>query len=160
MKLCGMQLQLYAKRLNTARRQKVELLGAIKIDKWAGTTKEGTAHIHEQSCYLPTLCAKEFPQCLYLQKHSSSVNILVCTSIDCGACTGVGLLGATHNWSSFSHFSDYRVKGCKCRAVFAWARQLGLFSMDPKMLTDWRVCGNLVHHCKSWVSLCCDLLGS
>lgn len=127
---------LCSKSLNTSRSQKVEFLGAVKADKWAGTTKEGTVCIHEQSCYLPTLHAKDFPQCLYLQKHSSIVNVLVCTSTGCGACPGVRLLGTTHNWSFFSHSSGCRVKACKCRVVFAWGRPLGLFSMDPKVLAE------------------------
>lgn len=29
-----------------------------------------------------------------------------------------------------------------------------------RSLTDWRVCGNFVHRHKSWVSLCCVLLGN
>lgn len=123
----------------------MEFLGTINADKWASTTKKGTACIKEHSCYLPTLYAKELPQYLYLQKHSSLLNTLIFTSTGCGSCTGVALLGTIHNWSFFAHLSGCRVGACQGRLMFGW-ETFGSFLHGDKN-AHWQTQGFVVTLC-------------
>lgn len=148
------------KPLHTVRNQEVEFLYTVKVDKRASITKKGIACINEQSCYSATLYAKELPQCLYLLKCSGLLSMLICTSTGCGARTGVGLLGTTHNWGLFSRLTGCWVGTCQGRLIFAW-ETIESFLHGAKDV-HWQTERSAVtlHYIMSYIFLCCGLLRS